>query len=258
MTAATRQCKRKFQPSITSYFARADRDEINLPIAIPQAEPLSPFLPAAVQASLLNVGMRVRKSVPEGYKTTSKGSVDFDRPTPSPGIRERLGFAELTPYCGIMKIGGHSSQPAPTEEDLPPLQFDNEDDGFPSSQGSKASTICADSMPAQITHVLATTMNNKRRCDDLDQEDLLDLTTGDDYFDFQAVSPRTYPVSHTRMPNLDSIRPLAVPRTRKKWNAAPRPKQGGEVKMAEIEDFEEAEFFKPEDWATTEVEMGGL
>ena len=161
-----------------------------------------------------------------------------------------------------MKIGGHSSQPAPAEEDLPPLQFDNDEDGLPSSQESVASTVLTDSVPAQTSHLDAPLFihnNNKRRCDELEREEVfLGSTIGDDHFGFQAVSPRTYPVSHTRMPNLDSIRPISVPKTRKKWNIPPHTRQRGGNQMADIVDLEDAAFFKPNDWATTEVEMGGL
>ena len=259
MPTSTRQYKRRFQPSITSYFARADRD-FNLPIALSSADALSPPLPTAIQSSLLNVGMRVRKAVPEGYKTTSKHHTPIERPRSAPAFPAPRGFAELAPYCGIMKIGGHSSQPAPAEEDLPPLQSDNDNDGFPSSQESMASTISTESIPAQMSYVStpAVVNKNKRRCDVLDRDDSPDSAIGDDHFAFRAVFPRTYPVSHTRMPNLDSTRPISIPKTRNRWIVPPRTRQSGEAQMVDIGDFEEAEFFKPDDWATTEVEMGGL
>jgi len=82
--------KRKFQPSITSYFALRDgfdQDDdlrgIDPPTRSRQhhqhlhsvtatqrpRESLAPTLPGPLQTGLLNVGMRVRKAVPEGYKT---------------------------------------------------------------------------------------------------------------------------------------------------------------------------------------------
>ncbi|KAF2461760.1 ribonucleotide reductase inhibitor-domain-containing protein [Lineolata rhizophorae] len=91
MASTAHRAKRPFQPSITSFFDRAPPGGIGgsgsggsagganglafdprphhhhnhfHDFAAPQ-----PALPAAVQSSLLNVGMRVRKSVPEGYKT---------------------------------------------------------------------------------------------------------------------------------------------------------------------------------------------
>lgn len=162
-----------------------------------------------------------------------------------------------------MKTGGLDSQPAPAEEDLPPLQFDNDEDGFPSSQESMASTVSMDSIPAQTSHLAhpISFNTNKRRCDALDrEEDFPDSSLGEAHFGlgFQAVSPRAYPVSHTRMPNLDSFRPVCIPKTRKKWDVPPRMRRGGEAAMAGIGDFGEAEFLNPEGWGTAEVEMGGL
>jgi hypothetical protein len=70
-----------------------------------------------VQANLLSVGMRVRKSVPEGYKTGSYSAFTLFSDTPpvqevkSPqrvGTRPRA--RELTPFCGILKVGGMAQQ----------------------------------------------------------------------------------------------------------------------------------------------------
>ena len=77
--------KRSFQQSsITSFFAREDQEEDEEyweergpgPITRKQharervqRESLFPSVPSSVQADLLSVGMRVRKSVPEGYNT---------------------------------------------------------------------------------------------------------------------------------------------------------------------------------------------
>ncbi|KAF4556106.1 Hypothetical protein D9617_1g079810 [Elsinoe fawcettii] len=58
------------QPSITSFFASSGSGNPTPSSApdTPTRSGLSP-LPTQIQSSLLNVGMRVRKSVPEGYKT---------------------------------------------------------------------------------------------------------------------------------------------------------------------------------------------
>lgn len=53
--AAARKRQNTTQPSITSFF---NQDRV-------------PALPPSVKSNLLNVGMRVRKSVPEGYKSGS-------------------------------------------------------------------------------------------------------------------------------------------------------------------------------------------
>ena len=99
-----------------------------------------PSLPSSVQTNLLSVGMRIRKSVPEGYKTGSsygafalwdESAAATCRPsTPkqqqypqsiysssSPAAESRArsnAFSsprELLPFCGIHKVGGLGTQP---------------------------------------------------------------------------------------------------------------------------------------------------
>ncbi|KAI1818594.1 ribonucleotide reductase inhibitor-domain-containing protein [Poronia punctata] len=83
----------------------------------------APNLPANVQSNLLSVGMRVRKSVPEGYKTRSQSAptttpFDQGRPHASVAVAEsQRGRAnafssprELMPFCGIHKVGGLETQ----------------------------------------------------------------------------------------------------------------------------------------------------
>lgn len=131
--------KRKFQPSITSYFAQRDDldhlddprglDPITRPRLQQQRESLAPQLPGHVQADLLSVGMRVRKSVPEGYKTKSMSALPSIQttlaeptapdalevkpprdPVPDDFVHQR----ELLPFCGLHKIGGLGFAEQPT------------------------------------------------------------------------------------------------------------------------------------------------
>jgi hypothetical protein len=131
--------KRKFQPSITNYFGvRDDFEEDDLrglePITRPQhqrqqqpqRERLAPEVPGQVQANLLSVGMRVRKSVPEGYKThkmsvlrsiqttmSRKPTVEVKPPkeaVPDDFVHQR----ELLPFCGLHKVGGLGFAEQPT------------------------------------------------------------------------------------------------------------------------------------------------
>ncbi|KAF3765151.1 hypothetical protein M406DRAFT_106951 [Cryphonectria parasitica EP155] len=93
--------------------------------------PSRPVLPTDTQSNLLNVGMRIRKSVPEGYKTGGPYSAlalfdDLDRrqpaltvvPTPigTTHIPSSSSYTtaqrELLPFCGINKVGGLASQPS--------------------------------------------------------------------------------------------------------------------------------------------------
>ncbi|KAI0203244.1 ribonucleotide reductase inhibitor-domain-containing protein [Astrocystis sublimbata] len=91
-------------------------------------------LPASVQSNLLSVGMRVRKSVPEGYKTgsyaafalwdesdagtTETAAAVATAATMGEGQRSRANAfsspRELLPFCGINKVGGMNTQPPPS------------------------------------------------------------------------------------------------------------------------------------------------
>ncbi|KAF2845973.1 hypothetical protein T440DRAFT_472286 [Plenodomus tracheiphilus IPT5] len=130
--------KRKFQPSITSYFALRDDFGNDQDLHHPHnrgattqhpRESLAPTLPGQVQADLLNVGMRVRKAVPEGYKTQKLVSglptittTLVNTPTttlatyevkPSRDIKHDAltHQRELLPFCGLNKVAGYAEQP---------------------------------------------------------------------------------------------------------------------------------------------------
>ncbi|KAF5556808.1 ribonucleotide reductase inhibitor [Fusarium napiforme] len=112
------------QRQITSFFNARSSDES----AIAEADkPMQPTLPSNVQANLLSVGMRVRKSVPEGYKT--KGTSAFKLWTDNAPVNVSTAAAkapgkgasrELLPFCGINKVGGLDTQPE-FEDDVPDL-----------------------------------------------------------------------------------------------------------------------------------------
>ncbi|KAJ6779467.1 hypothetical protein PWT90_00773 [Aphanocladium album] len=107
------------QRQITSFFGAQS--------GAPAAEPArqqQPVLPANIQSNLLSVGMRVRKSVPEGYKTEGNSAFKLwtDNTIPNaPKVRSstRVASRELLPFCGINKVGGFESQPAFVHDDLP-------------------------------------------------------------------------------------------------------------------------------------------
>ncbi|KAI1077532.1 ribonucleotide reductase inhibitor-domain-containing protein [Whalleya microplaca] len=121
------------QRSITSFFSNSSTSSLN-----PRAQSTSPNsgggggvsspppppLPASVQSNLLSVGMRVRKSVPEGYKTGNLDGAfalwDDDTDT-SMGVEGRSranavsapGPRELLPFCGLHRVGGLDAPPSP-------------------------------------------------------------------------------------------------------------------------------------------------
>lgn len=155
--------KRPYQPDIAAFFPRA---ETNLPIRedsttinLPTPISAQPQLPTYVQSSLLNVGMRIRKAVPEGYirqkmleaeKTTEDqenyGSKAASRQSSS-APRELQPFA----YCpssretssALHEIGGWNAQPTFHTVQARGLNHVDEDN-FTSSQESNSST---DSIP---------------------------------------------------------------------------------------------------------------
>lgn len=280
MSASAHRNKRPFQPSITSYFTRADRPSSSDPDAAPPQGLAA--VPANVQASLLNVGMRVRKSVPEGYKTHKTHPPNPGAASPhankTPPSLAPARPAELLPFCGLHKTGGYQQQ-QPYAHDItaaaaaaaphPVSAFGT--DGFAlllSSQESNASALSTDSLPAPAT--------NKRRYEEEEEEEeergagrplfpslntsLAVPSAGAD--DDLQISPRTtvYPVSHTAMPDLDAPtgRRVARPKSRMREGvcatASDRRLAVGEEGVF---DFGEAEFLRPPQ-ETGEVEMGGV
>ena len=90
-----------------------------------QRKSLIPSVSSSVQADLLSVGMRVRKSVPEGYKTHKTANLPTIQTTLSKGGPLTSTMAagdaygpeiyqhqrELLPFSGLHKIGGYAEQP---------------------------------------------------------------------------------------------------------------------------------------------------
>ena len=232
MPTTQRSFKRPFQPSIHSYFTRT-----NNTISDTNAPP-SPTLPATIQSSFLNVGMIVRKSTPEGYQTKSKMSCVFSTTSLSgvPSDQLQLPYQQSisgsapVPFAGLLP---HDVQPdAPTVEDLPPLQFDGEDwdlqDGFSSSQDSIIRPI----------HISTSSSAYKRRREDADDD--LDVEA-------QPVSPRSKPISHTRMSNLDVLRVIAVLMSRRKTMGG----RGTHDMDIDVGDFVDVGVLRPVDWGET-------
>ncbi|EKG12242.1 Ribonucleotide reductase inhibitor [Macrophomina phaseolina MS6] len=292
MSASAHRNKRPFQPSITSYFARVDRSDLDddgAATSLPPSAADAPHqglaaVPAAVQASLLNVGMRVRKSVPEGYKThktlnplSATTTTAYYKPqtTTTPFAAARP--AELLPFCGLQKTGGYTVQgptPAPYAYDagaaaIPVdahgIAFAAENFGL-SSQESNASTISTDSLPAAANA-------HKRRFEE-EEDDGGMARAGRPLFpalntslavpaastDEEQISPRTtvYPVSHTAMPDLDApMRPVVRPKSRMRNGVTVTVTDRRLAVNGEGFDFGEADFLKPQE-DDGEVEMGGV
>lgn len=123
--------RRRFQPPITTFFSAAtpesndnDYNDCTTPrlshyhYSAATFSPV-PAVPAKVQSSLLNVGMRVRKSVADGYKTLAVKP--DEKPTyrleqkqqQQQPIRQYpdTSNSELAPFCGSSKTGYVGVQP---------------------------------------------------------------------------------------------------------------------------------------------------
>ncbi|KAF2843747.1 hypothetical protein M501DRAFT_1013083 [Patellaria atrata CBS 101060] len=222
----------------------------------------APTLPAHVQSSLLNVGMRVRKSVPEGYKTHKTMptvTVEIDAPievrcdsdVEIDGEEVGAGRRELMPFCGLHKTGGlgvqansrtqYSGVPSFDGDMRPQNAYDIFNSSLPSSQESLASTISTVSVPTLTIPTIATTParpSAKRRFTDEDEErtpdnlhTLLFPTHVSSHSDDAPVSPKS--AHPTGMANFLSIgqttRPIARPRPRRK------PSEGKENAMVGLD-----------------------
>ena len=171
-----------------------------------------------------------------GSLTLPSGGLSELDDAPSQIVDPVPSHTELMPYCGLLKIGGHAAQPVPAEADLPPLQFDDEWSLPSSSQESSISTIAP---MAHITPVAVSSLGNKkRRREDADDKEL--------ELESQPVSPCSRPIS---MLNLDQLRPIALPKSRRQVSVI-EDSGGGmcESEMIDVGDFEEAPFFRPEEW----------
>jgi hypothetical protein len=199
--------------SIESYAAANDTTAYAL-------NTLSPPVPNEVQSSLLNVGMRVRKAMGEGYKNAALGKTKQAYSAPSTatismppattiGAISDSQTRGLMPMCGMHKIGGLSAQPVYNNNTI----GDDDEDWPLSSQESSMTTDSTDSMPAR-----------KRSFDDeAEEEDAM----ADERMQAMA-STRTRKFAHLkRTPG----------RGQHRWNVPAE---------AEME-FDEAEFLVPED-----------
>lgn len=225
------------QRQITSFFTAAAGTGASDAAPSPTASTLRPILPAETQSNLLNVGMRVRKSVPEGYKTGNIPSKAFDvvsfnvqPPSDSAPVSRvpSLYYSsqrELLPFCGINKIGGLSpSQPsfsfdAPHDTSaLQPHIF--RPGSLPDIDNVPALSSSQDSIASNGSILFITTsfpQNRKRIHEDGDESDTPSLSEclqvpKGEWMDGQ-VSPRSLvPMGW------ENTRVMAVPKGKRKGN----------------------------------------
>jgi hypothetical protein len=250
------------QRQITSFFSRAHASDSTC-----DTVSRSPALPLDVQAKLLQVGMRVRKSVPEGYKTVCHderpvGAVPSIRSTAYTNTTSSAPAPrELVPFCGLHSIGGLAVQ------SMPPIAIPSSafaisstahdfdlisglDDGTPFSSQESVDSVSSEAVA--MAHVANKNASRKRRLrgnshDDDDEDASVDVPgvhgvwrSRQDWLNAE-VSPRSLaPVGW------DNARVMAVPRQRKNFGAAGSgtglERLGQENMMLDGSDFDEAPF----------------
>ncbi|KAI9167559.1 hypothetical protein HJFPF1_03687 [Paramyrothecium foliicola] len=210
------------QRQITSFFSSQRPAADNNSVATVGENLRQTSLPSNVQSNLLSVGMRVRKSVPEGYKTGTMSAFKLwsdNTPMPSPmsagtPVRARSSTRELLPFCGINRVGGLDVQPEPQLNDghIPPL------DSLPELTMSQEST----------DSTFSTETSRKRFFDDDDAEEVDVPKQWDGQLSPRSLAPMGY--RNTRV--------IAVPRSREAKSST----QADQENMVVDEDFDEAEF----------------
>ncbi|KAL8943209.1 MAG: hypothetical protein Q9216_001197 [Gyalolechia sp. 2 TL-2023] len=216
-----RSFKRRFQTEITAYF------NSSLSTITAYAENPSPTTPPAVpastQSSLLNVGMRIRKAVPEGYKTKRYDSLPPLSMTTGLHPGGITGYAELVPFCGMVKTGGHDVQYAhqgPRQGILSSgawHEYDYEGQSLPSSQESV--------MEGRAAAVGGGLQAGKRRFVDDEEE------RGEENM------PEIDCGTNTSLSAMGALRPIRQASNRRTGGVVPR-------KIPCEDDFEEANFLQ--------------
>ncbi|KAL4917797.1 ribonucleotide reductase inhibitor-domain-containing protein [Aspergillus aurantiobrunneus] len=265
--------RRRFQPPITTFFTTSSD-----PTAPSTSSHLShnhysavthsphPVVPAKVQASLLSVGMRVRKSIADGYKThhaktEEKLTTHEDKKTTlkaSSTIHSTpFTRSELAPFCGISKSTEYTtSQPLPHPTNYhihnhQTIVTDETDDAFslpPSSQES----IDSES-PAPITN----RTQKKRSHHDFDsgpyEDDLgeMDGVSDDELMSHAWQDPlRLHPVTHTTRRTI--LSPTLNHQRRRIFAAQ---KYNTVHSAMDLDDFEEPTFLRRREEVDMDVEV---
>ncbi|PKY09084.1 hypothetical protein P168DRAFT_287154 [Aspergillus campestris IBT 28561] len=144
--------RRRFQPAITTFFSTTsnptDTPHLSHNHYAATTYSPTPIVSAKVQSSLLSVGMRVRKSVAEGYKTKTPGhSMMFAAPETQHPV-SGPHTTELAPFSGMTKPGHHHDAVGPFSRPSCTMNTDelitDDGDAFslpPSSQDSVDSLV---------------------------------------------------------------------------------------------------------------------
>jgi hypothetical protein len=235
---ASAEHDRKRQYQIHSFFQRNASTIASSGSSSPShsISPLLPPLPAETQSPLLSVGMRVRKSVPEGYKTHKTMPTEaFPFPSTAPAVVEPAprpsyniaNSRELAPFYGLHKIGGYSAQGSLAPPSSAPPAFHTGYEGTASTPGLSMSQSSSASTPSLSSSALQTA--NKRAYNN-DAEDDVDA-----YFDEVEAEEENAPVVMRRIARLRNLSRKQVAGRMAVFDSAAGVK----------DDFEEAAFLAP-------------
>lgn len=226
-----------------------------------------------VQANLLSVGMRVRKAVPEGYKTgdhysafslwsdtnnstpaktsssTTRKGPAYDatgRSRPAAAASSAPAPRELLPFCGIHKIGGLGTQGSTlssSSSEWEPTRHPSSIDGgmYDDDDNVPGLTLSQESVDSNYDDRDAAAKTRKRFfADDADEDAHAEAGFLDD-----EISPRSLGPA-----DLANSRVFAMPR-KGRLQQGKMTSSGQENVMVVDGDFEEAAFLDP----NNEVEM---
>ncbi|KAK0656657.1 ribonucleotide reductase inhibitor-domain-containing protein [Cercophora newfieldiana] len=232
------------QRQITAFFSKADPSSTTSPSDTPISTPLNgPVIPPNVQSNLLSVGMRVRKSVVEGYKTDPFSYNAFalwsdsadNTPVASTPAAPFYSPRELAPFCGINKVGGLAVQPLSTIHESTPPHMPM---SLTSSQESNSSATSA-------TEAVATTTRKRGY---VEEEEGLDVVAAAQHsgpwgeWADGEISPRSFAPA-----GWGNARVMAMPKTRSRKSghgAGGTPSSLAELgqENRNADDFDEAPF----------------
>ncbi|PLN83413.1 hypothetical protein BDW42DRAFT_164826 [Aspergillus taichungensis] len=236
--------RRRFQPAITSFFSTTanptDTPHLSHNHYAATTYSPTPIVSAKVQSSLLSVGMRVRKSVAEGYKTKPPGhsSMMFAAPETHP-VSGRSHTTELAPFSGMTKPGHHDAV-APFSRPSCTMHTDElvTDDGD------------AFSLPPSSQESVDSTLSGQKRTLDFDEyEDDISHYTNTEWtgLNTTATNMGQAPVSGR------TILAPTLGRQRRRFVAAQR--QG--TMDVDVDDFEEPSFLRRREEVDMEYVSGG-
>jgi Ribonucleotide reductase inhibitor len=246
--------RRRFQAPITNFFdSNCDDDSTTRNTS--NSSSAFPTLPASTQSSLLTVGCRIRKSVPEGYKTHATASGGF---TPRPFMPSRLSpttlaaitapakYSELTPYASDSRPSIHDVGGLPAIQPLPLATFCGvslhhmpSSSSLYSSPSSSQESIIANTNKRAFDDSLSSSSED----DDVDSDFIPQLPPSvfsgylsSSHHPQPSSTPFTshhrrgssYPFKHTTMPDLNALsasnvahRAFAQPKSRRKPQPLP-------------------------------------